>query len=114
MKISRLKLQNIKCFKDIEISFENKEGAIQNWSLFVGDNGYGKTTILRSLAIGLCDQESASGLLLELHGEYLRQDENEGIIEVDMKCDKDKFYRIRTLITGDNGSVSQEICGIAE
>lgn len=109
MRISKLKLKNIKCFKDIEISFEDDEGSIKNWSLFVGDNGYGKTTILRSLAVGLCDQEGASGLLLELHGKYLRRSEKEGTIEIDLKNDKDERFTIRTSIRGDNESVSQEL-----
>ena len=108
MKISRLKLKNIKCFKDIEISFEDDEGSIKNWSLFVGDNGVGKTTILRSLALGLCDEDSASGLLLELHGGYLRRNEKEGTIEIELKNNKDECYMIRTSIKGDHESVSQE------
>ena len=109
MKISKLKLKNIKCFKDIEISFEDDEGSIKNWSLFVGDNGYGKTTILRSLAVGLCDQKGASGLLSELHGKYLRRSEKEGTIEIDLKNDKDERYTFRTSIKGDNESVSQPL-----
>ena len=108
MKISKLKLKNIKCFKDLKISFEDDDGSIKNWSLFVGDNGYGKTTILRSLAMGLCDKEGASGLLLELRGEYLRRGEKEGAIEIDLKNDKDERYTIRTSIEGDRESVSQE------
>jgi len=114
MKISKLRLKNIKCFEDIEISFEDEEGGIKNWSLFVGDNGDGKTTILRSLALGLCDQEGASGLLLELHGEYLRRGEEEGTIEIDLKNEEDKRYTIQTRIRvrGNNESVSQKLmCG---
>ena len=113
MKISKLKLKNIKCFKDIEISFEDDKGSIKNWSLFVGDNGYGKTTILRSMAVGLCDKEGASGLLLELHGEYLRRGEKEGTIEIDLKNDEDERFTIRTSIKvkGDSESVSQELVG---
>ncbi len=116
MKISKLKLKNIKCFKDIEISFEDDKGSIKNWSLFVGDNGYGKTTILRSMAVGLCDKEGASGLLLELHGEYLRRGEKEGTIEIDLKSDEDERFTIRTSIKvkGDSESVSQEVEPVGE
>ena len=109
MKISRLKLKNIKCFKDIDISFEDESGDIKNWSLFVGDNGDGKTTILRCLALGLCDQGSASGLLLELFGEYIQRGEEEGIIEINLKRDDGELYRIQTSIMGDNESVSRKI-----
>ena len=109
MKISKLRLKNIKCFKDTEISFEDeKEGGVKNWSLFVGDNGQGKTTILRSLALGLCDKEGASGLLLELYG-FLRRDEEKGSIEICLEDTDGKKYTIETQIEGENESVSQYV-----
>ncbi len=117
MKISKLRLKNIKCFRDIEISFENDGGNVKNWSLIVGDNGQGKTTILRSLAAGLCDKEGASALLAELHGGLLgrdvntlrREDVNKGSIEICLKDDEGEKYTIKTSIKGDNESVSQDI-----
>lgn len=42
------------------------------WTLLLGDNGVGKTTIMRSLAMGLVDATSASALLKELYGEWVR------------------------------------------
>ncbi len=89
MKISNLKIKNIKCFKEVDISFENENGDIKHWSLIVGNNGDGKTTILRCLALGLCDRSSAGGLLTELYGEFLRQGESEGSVEIILK-DKNK------------------------
>ena len=109
MKISKLRLKNIKCFQDVELSFEENEGDIKDWSLIVGDNGRGKTTILRSLAVGLCDKEGASGLLLELHGGFLRQGADKGSIEVCLKDTDDKKYTIRTNIEGKSESISQDV-----
>ncbi len=108
MKISKLILKNIKCFKEVEISFEDNN-EIKNWSLLSGDNGQGKTTILRSLAIGLCDKEGASALLAELHGGFLRHEEKEGFIEVFLKDDTNKEYTIKTEIVsdGNNETISQ-------
>ena len=106
MKISKLKITNIKCFEEIEIPFENGNKDITNWSLIVGDNGTGKTTILRSLALGLCDAKGASALLEELHGGFLRQDTDEGKIEVTLK-DTQNEYKITTTIEGEDEAVSQ-------
>ena len=110
MKITKLKLENIKCFKELDIPFE-VDGRIKSWSLIVGNNGQGKTTILRCLAIGLCDKEGASALLAELHGGFLRENEKRGFIEVLLKDENNKEYSIKTIITleGSNESISQKI-----
>ncbi len=108
MKISKLRLENIRCFKDIELSFEDDDGNVKDWSLVVGDNGQGKTTILRSLALGLCDKEGASALLAELFG-FLRRDETKGSIEICLKDENDKKYTLKTWIEGDNESVFHDV-----
>ncbi|MYB26148.1 MAG: AAA family ATPase [Candidatus Dadabacteria bacterium] len=109
MKISKLRLENIKCFQDVELSFEENEGDIKDWSLIVGDNGRGKTTILRSLATGLCDKEGVSALLAELHGGFLRQGANKGSIEICLKDEDNKKYTIKTKIEGESESISQDV-----
>ena len=114
MKVLNLKIKNIKCFKEIEIPFEDN-GQIKNWSLIVGNNGQGKTTILRCLALGLCDESGASALLAELYGDILREnkEEEEGLIEIILKDeDENKKYQIKTKISlkGNSESVSQIVC----
>ena len=108
MKISKLRLENIRCFRDIELSFEDGSGGVKNWSLIVGDNGQGKTTILRSLAAGLCDKEGASALLLELYG-FLREGTDKGSIEICLKDEDNQKYTIKTKIEGENESISQDV-----
>lgn len=112
MKVLNLKINNIKCFEEINISFEDNE-QIRNWSLIVGSNGQGKTTILRSLALGLCDASGASALLAELHGGILRESKKKGFIEVILKDENEnKKYQIKTEISlkGNSESVSQTVC----
>ena len=111
MKILKLRLVNIKCFKEIEIPFEFVGGGARNWSLLVGDNGQGKTTILRSLAMGLCDEDGAASLLPSLHGEFLRWNKKEGSIEICLEDSGGKKYTIRTCIRleGNKETISQDI-----
>ena len=107
MKVSELRLKNIKCFKDIKIPFEDEKGNSKNCSLIVGNNGEGKTTILRSLALSLCDEEEVGGLLLDLHGSFLKEGAESGEIEVTLKDSSDKKYTIQTTIQKD-GKVAKE------
>ena len=111
MKISKLKIQNIKCFKEVEISFETETPESKNWSLIVGDNGQGKTTLLRCIALGLCDASGAAGLITDLHEGMLRKDEKEGSIEITLRDSTQQKYKIKTTIklNGNNEIVSQEI-----
>ena len=65
MHISEVRLSNIKCFDD-ERGFslkleENGEPIL--WTMIVGDNSVGKSCILESIAIGLCDEASAAALM---------------------------------------------------
>lgn len=97
--IDRLTLKNIRCFKHLNIQFNESGGSI----VVIGDNGDGKSTVLRSLAMGICDQSSASALFRELHGEYVRtrSPDGYGTIEVELVSRRSNRYRyvIRTRIT---------------
>ena len=67
MYIKRLYLKNVRCFEKLEINFDQPGSSI----LLLGDNGDGKSTILKSLAMGLCDDSSAAALFRELQGEFV-------------------------------------------
>ncbi len=83
MYISKIQISNIKCFKEVSIDFRSGAG-ICNWAVILGDNGFGKTTILRCIAMGLCGETSISGLMDELEGEWLRKGTYEGKISLEI------------------------------
>ena len=84
MNIKRVELTNIRCFDDIRIDLSS-DGGIRKWAVILGDNGVGKTTLLRSIALALGDRESAAALLRDLPGEWVRRESTnkKGIIRVD-------------------------------
>lgn len=96
MYIKKIFLEHIRCFKNIEISYD-LPGDAPPWTVIVGDNAAGKTTLLRSIAIGLCDESSAAGLLKESDSGYVRYGEKEGKIIIDLS-EADKNYQIKTTI----------------
>ena len=92
-------MKNIKCFKELTYKFEDDKGA----SLVIaGDNGDGKSTILRSIAISLCDQWSAAGLLRELSGRFIRDGSKEGEIKLGLFIASNKRFEIITRIKLDS------------
>ena len=79
MYITRLSLRNIRCFDKLDLHFD-LSGPHLPWTLILGDNASGKTVLLKSIAIGLCDEPSAAGLIKESEEGYIRRNEDEGSI----------------------------------
>lgn len=96
MYVTRLQLENIRCFERLDIKFDKPGSSI----LIIGDNGDGKSTVLRSLAMGPCDESSAAALFRELPGEYVRRNPSSkiGTITVDLSEEGSDRYRIITKI----------------
>jgi predicted ATP-binding protein involved in virulence len=68
-----LEVANILCFKDLQVlSLTDKQGNPAQWTVILGDNGVGKTTLLRCLA-GMEIQEWSGGYepLLSRQPDYL-------------------------------------------
>jgi hypothetical protein len=60
--LKHLTLHNIKCFDHVELSFL-KNDSHRKWTLLVGDNGVGKTTILNCIALCSLGPELASKIV---------------------------------------------------
>ena len=91
MKVTKLRLKDIRCFEKLTLELNGKS------ALLVGDNGDGKSTVLRSLAMGLCDDSSASALFRDLYGESVRQGSKQGMVEVELR-DRIRRFQTRTTI----------------
>ena len=97
--ISRIHLTNIRCFADtVTIDLYQPSEDKASWTLILGDNGTGKTSILRSIAMCLCDSTGASGLLTELSGTMIRSgcDQAEIAVTLVSAHDPKQEYRITT------------------
>jgi predicted ATP-binding protein involved in virulence len=96
MKVSKIYLKHIRCFEEITIDLATDIGAY-DWSLILGNNGAGKTTILRSLAMGLCDKTGAAGLLQDTYGNMIRFGKEDATIRIDL-VHESKTYSVTTKI----------------
>ena len=84
MQIKKITLTNIRCFKHFEVDLSNDTGS-KKWLVILGENGVGKTTLLRSIALGLCEESGAAGLCAEVPGDWIHNDEREGKIRIEIQ-----------------------------
>ena len=97
--VSRVRLENVRCFDNVEIQLDNPSGTA-NWVVFVGDNATGKSTLLRSIALGLCDEASAAGLLKESDEGYIRRGKKRARITIWLHdFNRSRSFRIETTVT---------------
>ena len=95
--VSRVTLQNVRCFERLDVDLSvTPPGA--GWTVLVGDNATGKSTFLRSIAMGLCDEASAAGLLKESDEGYIRRGASKARIAISLYNPRipSRKYRIVT------------------
>ena len=95
MFLKKIKIQNIRCISDLEIDLESRASA-NNSLVLLGNNGVGKSTILKCIALGLCDSGGASALLADMYGSLIRNGEEQGIIELSLNQGTSN-YTIKTV-----------------
>jgi predicted ATPase len=109
--ISNVYLKNVRCFGEVNIPLKT-DGKLALWTTILGDNGTGKTTVLRSIAMGLCDKADVSGLLQDIYGEWISEGkwmsdvEKECVLRVDF-TDGDangNYFIETTIIKSETGS----------
>lgn len=98
MYIQKAEIKNIRSIIDFEIEFKNPAG----WHVLIGDNGAGKSTIIRSIALALVGGESA-GLRANWE-DWIRKNNQVAIINLktqrDLEFDKGRHYAIAPSMLG--------------
>ncbi len=75
MYIQKVELENIRSIRHFEMEFERPQG----WHVLIGDNGAGKSSIIRSIALALVGPEQALGLRADWN-DWLNNQSEEGRI----------------------------------
>lgn len=59
MYIGKIILKNIRGFTDLQFDLMRDDGSYAGWTVFTGDNGSGKSSLLKSIAIGMTGKDAA-------------------------------------------------------
>jgi len=63
MYVIRLRTRSCKLLRDFEVSFVNDDGSPRMWTVFVGENGLCKTTLLRALGMTAVGRDFSNNLV---------------------------------------------------
>lgn len=84
MYIQRLTIQNVRSIRDLDITLREEESA--GWHVILGDNGAGKSSVVRSLALALVGPREAPALRQDW-SHWLRMGESDGEISITLSQD---------------------------
>ncbi len=85
MYISHIRLENIRGFRELEIDLSGEDEPRRR-TVIIGKNGTCKTSVLRSIALGLCDLTDANALISEPIGAFVRAGAMDGRIIIGVDC----------------------------
>lgn len=72
--IRRLEIENVRCFERLVMECESPATSDSGqWTILLGDNGVGKSTLLRTIALATADERVAWSLLEKLGGDWVRR-----------------------------------------
>jgi predicted ATP-binding protein involved in virulence len=83
MFLKRIALHNVRSIESLELSFETGEELPRKWTLLLGENGSGKSSVLRSLALVAAGSEALPELLVQPDA-WIRLGADECSIEADL------------------------------
>jgi hypothetical protein len=107
--LKRVRFENVRGFKSLDLPFHDGERR-RPFTILIGNNGRGKTWVLRGIALGLCDEKTASEFLSRLPGEFIRIPKRrktgavgEATIEIELAHDQaGELTTLRTTISRDD------------
>ena len=67
MYIDRITLKNIRGFENLEFDLCRGDAKYAGWTVFTGDNGAGKSSLLKAIAVALTGRDVARSLQPSFH-----------------------------------------------
>ena len=96
MYLRAIALTNIRGFADLKLDFTDEKGGARLWTTIIGKNGTGKTSLLRSIAIGLSSHSDANAMLAAPVGPLVRARTKYGSIELQLMPSRNRKKNLTT------------------
>ena len=97
LHITSLTMTNVRCFGNLTVDLSKDQPT--PWTLLLGNNASGKSSFLRALVLGLCDETTATTLLKRTPGSFVRHGQDQAVIKIALMNGGDETYEIETIIT---------------
>ncbi|HEX6900857.1 MAG TPA: AAA family ATPase [Thermoanaerobaculia bacterium] len=99
MYIRRVKIRNVRGFKEVDLDFSRPDGSLAGWTVLAGRNGSGKSTLLKTLGLVSAGPEAAR-VLNTSFSDWIRGEEQQAEAGVQLEfSDSDKLNHLE-LLTG--------------
>lgn len=97
MHVKRVKLKNLRGFRNLELDFTRPDGGLAGWTVVAGRNGSGKSTFLRTIALAISGPTEAR-TLVHSFANWIRQGEEQAEATVFLEPAEDDS---ETFVQGD-------------
>jgi energy-coupling factor transporter ATP-binding protein EcfA2 len=112
--VNQLKLSNIRSFTKFDVKFAGplSTPTAGQWTLLLGDNGVGKSTILRALVLALADPDVSTAVLQtqKSPAPFIRRGTDEG--KIDLRVNGNLKYTVK--LTPGSASERLQVFGTAQ
>jgi predicted ATPase len=81
--LRQVKIENVRSLRDLTVSFEAETGSIRKWTLLLGENGAGKSSVLRAIALALGGSDALPELLID-NEMWIRRGANIASIQLEL------------------------------
>lgn len=107
MYLKNIKLTNIRCFESTEIDFDLPGGKNRKWTVLLGENGTGKSTILKAIALLMAGSDALVDLVPNSN-DWIRMGAQQGTIEGSIETKRGEVRELK-LVFKRNQSISSFI-----
>ena len=106
MYIKTIKLENVKGFKQLLFDFERPDGTFPGWTVLVGGNASGKSTLLKAISLALIGPDAGRQLLVSPAG-WLSPNQSRAEVLAEISWDKSPFAACAPHNMADRATVAK-------